>query len=120
MALLIPSGGAGAAGNAVAGRWEGTMADTDGERSIELQFQVDAGHLNGVLTTKTGGAAGIAIRTPLQQVTYEKGVLKFLLPSGGGARQFRGGLDGGTLAGSIFKDAAAKDAVGRFSLRYVE
>jgi FHA domain-containing protein/IPT/TIG domain-containing protein len=117
MALLVPSGGPTAAGTAVAGRWEGTMADADGERRIEMLFQVDGGRLSGSLTTKTGG---IAVRTPLQQVTYEKGALRFLLASGGGTRQFRGALEGGTLAGSIFKDAAAKDAVGRFSVRYVE
>ena len=46
----------------------------------------------------------------------------FVAASGGAPRQFRGTLDGSTLAGSIFNDAAAKDkdAVGRFSLRYVE
>ncbi len=117
LALLLPSGGPTSAGMAVAGRWEGTMADAEAERSIEVQLQVDGGHLGGSLTTKTGG---IAVRTPLQQVTYEKGLLKFVTASGGGTRQFRGALEGGTLAGSIFKDAAAKDAVGRFSLRYVE
>ena len=42
------------------------------------------------------------------------------MASGGGARQFRGALEGGTLSGSIFKDTTGKDAVGRFSLRYVE
>ncbi|PYQ41208.1 MAG: hypothetical protein DMF77_16510 [Acidobacteria bacterium] len=117
LALLLPSGGPTSAGMAVAGRWEGMMADAEAERSIEVQLQVDGGHLGGSLTTKTGG---IAVRTPLQQVTYEKGLLKFVTASGGGTRQFRGALEGGTLAGSIFKDAAAKDAVGRFSLRYVE
>jgi len=117
LALLLPSGGPASAGVAVAGHWEGTMADAEAERSIEVQLQVDGGHLGGSLTTKTGG---IAVRTPLQQVTYEKGLLKFVTASGGGTRQFRGALEGGTLAGSIFKDAAAKDAVGRFSLRYVE
>jgi hypothetical protein len=117
LALLLPSGAPTSAGMAVAGRWEGMMADAEAERSIEVQLQVDGGHLGGSLTTKTGG---IAVRTPLQQVTYEKGLLKFVTASGGGTRQFRGALEGGTLAGSIFKDAAAKDAVGRFSLRYVE
>jgi peptidoglycan hydrolase-like protein with peptidoglycan-binding domain len=116
MALLIPTGSA-AAGTAVAGRWEGTMADTEAERSIEVQLQVDSGRLGGSLTTKTGA---IAVRTPLQQVTYDKGQLKFVMASGGGARQFRGTLEGATLSGSIFKDATGKDAVGRFSLRYVE
>jgi hypothetical protein len=117
LALLLPSGGPASAGTAVAGRWEGTMADAEAERSIEVQLQSDGGRLGGSLTTKTGA---IAVRTPLQQVTYEKGLLKFVAASGGGTRQFRGALEGGTLAGSIFKDAAAKDAVGRFSLRYVE
>jgi hypothetical protein len=93
------------------------MADTEAERSIELQLLTDGGHLGGSLTTKTGG---IAVRTPLQQVTYEKGQLRFVAASGGGTRQFRGTLEGGTLAGSIFKDATAKDALGRFTLRYVE
>jgi hypothetical protein len=117
MALLIPSGGPSAAGVAIAGRWEGRMADTEAERSVEVQFQVDGGRLVGSLSTNTGK---IAMGTPLQQVTYEKGVLKFLVPSGGGTRLFRATLEGGTLVGVIFKDAAGKDAVGRFNLRYVE
>jgi hypothetical protein len=116
MALLLPTGTR-AAGMAVAGRWEGTMADAEAERSIEVHLQVDGGQLAGSLTTKT---RGLAVRTPLQQVTYDKGLLKFVSASGGVPRQFRGTLDGSMLSGSIFKDAAAKDAVGRFSLRYVE
>jgi hypothetical protein len=117
LALLIPTGGPSAAGTAVAGRWEGTMADTEAERSIEAQFQMEGGRLVGSLATKTGG---IAVRTPLQQVTYDKGVLKFLVASGGGTRLFRAALEGGTLVGTIFKDTTGKDAVGRFNLRYVE
>ena len=117
LALLIPTGGQSSAGTAVAGRWEGTMADTEAERSIEAQFQMEGGRLVGSLATKTGG---IAVRTPLQQVTYDKGVLKFLVASGGGTRLFRAALEGGTLVGTIFKDTAGKDAVGRFNLRYVE
>jgi hypothetical protein len=117
MALLIPVGGGSSSGVAVAGRWEGMMADAEIERSIVVQLQVDGGHLAGSLTTKTGE---VAVRTPLQQVTYEKGLLKFVSPSGGLPRQFRGTLDGSTLSGSIFKDATARDAVGRFTLRYVE
>jgi FHA domain/IPT/TIG domain len=119
MALLLPAGGAATSGLAVAGHWEGTMADAEAERGIDLQLQVEGGHLAGSLTSKSGA---LAVRTPLQQITYEKGLLKFVTVSGGATRQFRGTLDGSTLAGSIFKDAAAKDkdAVGHFSLRYVE
>ena len=115
--MLIPSGGPGTAGVAVAGRWEGTMQDTEAERAVEVLFQVDGGRLAGSIATKTGG---IAMRTPLQQVSYEKGVLKFLVASGGGTRLFRATLEGGAVVGIIFKDAAGKDAVGRFNLRYVE
>ena len=117
LAFLIPSGGPGASGTAVAGRWEGTMQDTEAERAVEVQFEVDGGRLAGSIATKTGG---IAMRTPLQQVSYEKGVLKFLVASGGGTRLFRATLESGALVGVIFKDAAGKDAVGRFNLRYVE
>jgi hypothetical protein len=119
MALLLPAGGAATSGLAVAGHWEGTMADAEAERGIELQLQVEGGHLAGSLTSKSGA---LAVRTPLQQITYDKGLLKFVTVSGGATRQFRGTLDGSTLAGSSFKDAAAKDkdAVGHFSLRYVE
>jgi hypothetical protein len=117
MAFLIPAGGPSSAGVAVAGRWEGTMADAEAERSVEVQFEAEGGKLSGSLATKTGG---LAMRTPLQQVSYEKGVLKFLVASGGGTRLFRATLEGGALVGVIFKDAAGKDAVGRFNLRYVE
>jgi FHA domain-containing protein/IPT/TIG domain-containing protein len=119
MALLLPAGGGSSAGLAVAGHWEGTMADAEAERSIEVQLQFESGHLEGSLTSKSGA---LAVRTPLQQITYDKGLLKFVTVSGGASRQFRATLDGSTLAGSIFKDAASKDkdAVGRFSLRYVD
>jgi hypothetical protein len=118
MALLMPAGaGSGAsAGMAVAGRWEGTMEETE-QRRIEVELRVDGGRLSGSLTTKTGE---LAMRTPLQQVSYDKGQLKFVTAGGGTTRQFRGTLEGGSISGAIFKDATAKDALGRFSLRYVE
>ena len=118
MALALPGPGAQTTpGAAVAGRWEGTMADADAERHIEVELQADGPRLAGSLTTKAGE---LDVRTPLQQVTYEKGQLRFVTAAGGAPRHFRATLEGGTLAGSIYKDATAKDAVGRFSLRYVE
>src|SRR5262249_45302064 len=76
------------------------------------------GRLEGSLTTKMGA---LAVRIPLQQVTYDKGLLRFVAAAGGAPRHFRGTLEGDTLSGSIFKDVAAKDkdAVGHFRLRYV-
>jgi hypothetical protein len=116
MALLVPGGGA-TPGTAVAGRWEGMMADGAAERRIEVQLQVDGGRLGGSLTTRTGK---LFVRTPLQQVSYDKGQLKFVTASGGSTRQFRGTLEGALLSGAIFKDATTQDAVGKFTLRYVD
>jgi hypothetical protein len=56
----------------------------------------------------------------MQQVSYDKGQLKFVTTTAGVARQFRGTLEGGTISGGIFNDATAREAVGHFSLRYVE
>ncbi|HUG52309.1 MAG TPA: IPT/TIG domain-containing protein, partial [Vicinamibacteria bacterium] len=116
MALLLP-GGTATPGTAVAGRWEGTMADGEAERRIEVRLQVDGGELAGSLTTRRGA---LQVRTPLQQVTYDKGQLKFVTATGGSTRQFRGTLQGASLSGGIFKDGTARDAVGTFTLRYVE
>src|SRR5262249_29366770 len=118
-ALVLPAGG-GAAGAAVGGRWEGTMAGEAGRaHAIGGQLPVGGGELEGSLTTKTGA---LAVRIPLQQVTYDKGLLRFVAAAGGAPRHFRGTLEGDTLSGSIFRDVAAKDkdAVGHFRLRYVE
>ena len=52
----------------------------------------------------------------LRDVTFEKGVLKFVLPVGTAARTFVGTVDGTSISGTIHA-VANGPAVGRFSLR---
>jgi len=56
----------------------------------------------------------------LESVTYEKGVLSFVLAGGGSPRLFRGTLQGSTISGTMHRSASDKATIGRFSLRYAE
>jgi hypothetical protein len=117
MALLLPSGPSSAAA-AVTGRWDGTMEETgSGERRIKVRLRLDGTRLAGTLGTQAGA---VAMEVPLESVAYDKGVLSFILASGGTPRHFRGRLQGSTLAGTIHRGANDKDSIGRFSLRYAE
>jgi len=117
MALILPAGPSAAAA-AVTGRWEGMMEETgSGERPIKLRLRLDGARLAGSLGTQAGA---VAMEVPLESVTYEKGVLSFVLASGGSPRLFRGTLQGSTLSGTMHRSAADKETIGRFSLRYAE
>jgi hypothetical protein len=117
MALMLPAGPSSAAA-AVTGRWEGMMEETgSGERAIKVRLRLDGGRLDGSLVTQAGA---IAMEVPLESVSYNKGVLSFVLTSGGSPRSFRGTLQGSTITGTIHRSASDKEAVGRFSLRYAE
>jgi FHA domain-containing protein/IPT/TIG domain-containing protein len=114
MALVLPAGPSSAAA-AVTGRWEGMMDETgSGERPIRVRLRLDGGRLAGSLATRAGE---LAMEVPLESLSYDKGVLSFVLTSGGAPRTFRGTLQGSTISGTIQRD---KETVGRFSLRYAE
>ena len=117
MALMLPAGPSSAAA-AVTGRWEGMMEETgSGERPIKLRLRLDGARLAGSLGTQAGA---VAMEVPLESVTYEKGVLNFVLASGGSSRTFRGTLQGSTISGTLHRSAADKEPIGRFSVRYSE
>jgi hypothetical protein len=117
MALLLPSGPSSAAA-AVTGRWDGMMEETgSGERPIKVRLRLEGARLAGTLGTQAGA---VGMEVPLESVVYDKGVLSFILASGGSPRHFRGRLQGSTLAGTIHRSASDKEAIGRFSLRYAE
>ena len=117
MAMMLPTGPSSAAA-AVTGRWEGMMEETgSGERPIKLRLRLDGGRLAGSLGTQAGA---VAMEVPLESVAYERGVLSFVLASGGARRFFRGTLQGSTISGSMHRSASDKEAMGRFSLRYAE
>ena len=56
---------------------------------------------------------------PLQDLSYDKGMVRFSAVLGGAPRQFRGALDGATLTGTIHARERGP-ATGRFTLRHVE
>jgi hypothetical protein len=68
--------------------------------------------LAGTLTTRVGK---VAMDVPLQDVKFERGVLKFTARTAGAARQFSGTLQGGTLSGTT---QAPGGQAGSFTLKY--
>ncbi len=117
LALSLPAAGTVATpGAALTGRWEGQMEDGGATRPLSLQFRAEGGRLAGVLTTRMGG---LSIGIPLDQVTYDKGTLTFLVAVGGGTRQFQGTVQGAQLSGQM-RDKAGRETFGPFSARFVE
>ncbi len=118
MALLLPAEGQARAGAAIEGRWEGSMEETGlGEKRIEVRFHSEAGRLTGSVTTRAGG---LAMNVPMREASYQKGSLRFILVLRGAPKHFVGTVQGDSLSGSLFASPEARDAVGRFSLKYVE
>lgn len=115
LAYSGPEGGRGAGALALAGDWEGSVEDGGPPRSVRLQLRADGGRLSGAMTSSAGG---IAMGIPIQDVSYDKGMVRFSAVLGGARRQFRGALDGATLSGTVHGDGPAP--IGRFSLRHVE
>jgi hypothetical protein len=88
-----------------------------GERPVKLRLRLEGARLAGSLATQAGA---LAMEVPLETVTYEKGVLSFVLAGGGSPRLFRGTLQGSTISGTMHRSASDKATIGRFSLRYAE
>jgi hypothetical protein len=118
MALVVPGEGqVRAAGAAVEGRWEGTMEESDvGVRGIAVRLRADGTNLGGTLKATSGA---LAMDVPLKDVSYENGTLKFSIMMHGTPKYFVGTGQGETLAGQILSAPSAKDAVGRFTLRFI-
>jgi hypothetical protein len=117
MALSLPAEGAGSAAAAVEGRWHGTMwEEGSGERPIVVRLRVEGKQLGGSLTTRAGGISG---ELPIQDASYDKGLLRFAVTVGGARQLFEGRVEGERIAGSITR-AGAAGAVGRFTLSFGE
>ena len=117
MALLLPDGQV-VAGAVTTGRWRGSMdVEGQGSRTMQVVLRLEGSRLVGTMSATSGK---IGMDMPLTDVSYDKGSLKFVLVLGNQPRHFVGTLQGGEIAGSIFPSAGARDAVGRFSLQFVE
>jgi hypothetical protein len=118
MALLLPSEGQSISAAALEGRWEGMMEESNtGRKAIQVRLRVEGRRLAGALTSRSGR---LGVDLPLKDVSYDKGTLRFVLLAGGSPRHFSGVVQGDTVDGTIHLGEGAKDAVGRFQLKYVD
>lgn len=116
MALLLPAEGQSSAAAAIEGRWIGTMwEEGQGDKNIAIRLRLEGSRLAGFLTTSAGA---IRADVPLENVSYDKGALRFTLSVGGVRRQFQGQVQGASVSGEIV--AAGGGAKGRFTLKYAE
>jgi hypothetical protein len=114
MALVVSGEGARAA-VAIEGRWEGTIEDPDsGSRPVQVRLRVDGARLSG---TFTAWAGEIELTSPLRDVSFDRGNVRFTSDLKGTAYQFQGTLEGNTIRGTI--ERKGKPSVS-FSLQYQE
>ncbi|HKC11157.1 MAG TPA: IPT/TIG domain-containing protein, partial [Vicinamibacteria bacterium] len=114
LALLVPPEGQTVEAAAVEGTWEGEMTEESGSKSITVRLRLEGSQVVGSLTTRTGG---VAMDVPLKEVSFQRGQLRFRLPSTASPRTFVGRLEGGSLSGTLHASATGPP-LGRFVLKY--
>jgi hypothetical protein len=118
LALIPPGEGQSSAAAAVEGAWEGAMEEPGvSPRRVQVRFRLKGASLTGTITNRSGK---ITAEVPLSDVSFQGGTLTFAVTSGMAPRYFRGTLAGSTVSGTIHAQPGAKDAIGQFSLNYVE
>lgn len=113
LALSLPAGPV--SGVAVAGRWEGTLEESDEPRPTRLEFTAAGGGLSGFLNSRAGQ---IDMRVPLRDVRYTGGQLSFTVVMGGVPRTFRGRIEGVEMKGTIHPEGRPEE-IGRFTVRHL-
>jgi hypothetical protein len=117
MALEAPTRGQATASAAVTGKWEGTFEEKGApERPVKLRLTLEGTKLTGFLSTTSGK---VSMEVPVQEATYERGVLSFTVSTGAVPRRFRGTVSGSAVSGTIHT-ATDRVEIGRFTLRYAE
>ncbi len=114
-AALVVSGEAGHAAVAVEGRWDGSMQDPDlGVRTFQVLLRNEAGKLAGTLTTRSGS---IELRSPLRELGFDQGSVRFTANLQGTPFRFKGTLENNTVSGNIERSGKAPVP---FTLQFVE
>lgn len=99
---LVASGEAPRLAAVVEGRWQGTIEDPDrGPRRFRAQIRSEDGRLAGTMSTWSGA---IEVRSPLRDVSFEGGVVRFTASLQGGAHRFQGTLESSRVKGSIERE----------------
>jgi hypothetical protein len=114
-AALVVSSEAGHAAVAVEGRWDGTMQDPDlGQRAFQVVLRNEGGRLAGTLTTQRGS---IELRSPLRELGFDQGNVRFTADLQGTPFRFKGTLENNTVTGNIERTGKAPVP---FTLQFVE
>jgi hypothetical protein len=113
LAFAVPPAG-GPAGLALAGNWEGTVDDAGTSRRVRVVIRAADGRLAGTISSSAGK---ISMGIPLEDLRYDRGMVRFTAVLRGAARRFEGRLEGAVIEGAVDPGTAG---AGRFSLRHVE
>jgi hypothetical protein len=112
---LVVSTESGTASVAMEGRWSGTIEDPDlGTRSFQVEVRREGGRLLGTLTTWRGK---VELKSPLRDLGFDQGKVRFTADLQGAPNVFSGTLDGNSVSGTI--DRRGRSAA-RFTLQFEE
>jgi hypothetical protein len=112
-AALVVSGGTPREEVAVEGSWKGTIQDPDrGDRRFAVEFRRDSKGVSGSMTTWRGS---IELRSPLRDISFSRGTLKFTADLQGTPHRFEGVLEEETITGAAERQGRAPAP---FTLQY--
>ena len=115
LAALVPSPGTPREAVAVEGRWRGTLEDPDtGSYRFETRFELEGKGLKGSFTA---GRGKIEARSPLREISFRQGTLRFTVDLRGTALEFEGILDDTTISGAARQPGRSSAP---FTLQYME
>jgi hypothetical protein len=114
LAALVPSTGRPHEAIAVEGRWRGTMQDPDlGSRRFEVRFRASGAGLAGTITTWRGN---LELSSPLRDIAFQRGTLRFTAEIQGTPQKFEGTLHDTTISGTAERQGTPVP----FSLEFTE
>jgi hypothetical protein len=114
LAALVPSTGSPREAIAVEGRWRGTMQDPDlGSRRFEVRFRPNGAGLAGTITTWRGS---LELSSPLRDIAFQRGTLRFTAEIQGTPQKFEGTLHDTTISGTAERQGTPVP----FSLEFTE
>ncbi len=114
-AALVVSTRAPRAEVAIAGRWQGNINDPDmGTRRFEVHLTMADKGVTGSMKTWRGS---IELSSPLRDISFSRGTVRFTADLQGTAHKFEGALEENTITGAAAREGRAPAP---FTLQYVE
>jgi hypothetical protein len=117
MALLLPAEGQARAAASLEGRWVGTMEEGGASREVQVRLRIEGSRLAGSFAAKSGG---LEMNTPLRDITYDRGTIRFVVDLSGSPRMFQGAVSADSISGTVQKAGGDRAATGHFTLKYVD